>query len=101
MIAEVRRAGFHGHRDSQPASLDGLLAAPGLLAPIEESWAENAVGFGRPTVPMDRFVRLMLVEARSGWGYESLVPAGYGALSGGTVGSVRLPVGTRRVRSDT
>jgi transposase, IS5 family len=55
------------------AVLDGLLAAPGLLAPIEQSWAEDAVGFGRPTVPMDRFVRLMIVKARSGWGYEALV----------------------------
>ena len=31
------------------------------------------MGFGRPTVPMDRFVRLMVVKARSGWGYETLV----------------------------
>jgi IS5 family transposase len=55
------------------AVLDRLLAAPGLLASIEASWAAEAVGFGRPTVPMDRFVRLMLVKARSGWGYETLV----------------------------
>src|SRR5215216_5571630 len=55
------------------AVLDELLTAPGLLAPIEDSWAADAVGFGRPTVPMDRFVGLMLVKARSGWGYESLV----------------------------
>jgi IS5 family transposase len=55
------------------AALDGLLADPGLLAPIEVSWAEEAVGFGRPTVAMDRFVRLMIVKARSGWGYETLV----------------------------
>jgi transposase, IS5 family len=55
------------------AVLDALLAEPGLLAPIEASWAEDAVGFGRPTVPMDRFVRLMLIKARSGWGYETLV----------------------------
>jgi len=54
------------------AALDGLLAAPGVLAPIEASWADGAVGFGRPTVPMDRFVRLMIVKARSGWGYETL-----------------------------
>ena len=46
------------------AALDGLLAAPGVLAPIEASWAAEAVGFGRPTVPMDRFVRLMVVKAR-------------------------------------
>jgi hypothetical protein len=55
------------------AVLDELLTAPGLLAPIEASWAADAVGFGRPTVPMDRFVRLMIVKARSGWGYETLV----------------------------
>ena len=55
------------------AVLDELLVAPGLLAAIEASWAAEAVCFGRPTVPMDRFVRLMLVKARSGWGYETLV----------------------------
>src|SRR3954466_3454482 len=55
------------------AALDVLLAGPGVLAPIEASWAAEAVGFGRPTVPMDRFVRLMVVKARSGWGYETLV----------------------------
>ena len=44
-----------------------------MLAPIEASWAAGAVSFGRPTVPMDRFVRLMVVKARSGWGYETLV----------------------------
>jgi len=53
--------------------LDELLVAPGLLAAIEASWAAEAVCFGRPTVPMDRFVRLMLVKARSGWGYATLV----------------------------
>src|SRR3954464_5507536 len=55
------------------AALDELLAEPGVLAPIEASWAEDAVWFGRPTVAMDRFVRLMIVKARSGWGYETLV----------------------------
>jgi IS5 family transposase len=55
------------------AALDELLAEPGVLAPIEASWAQDAVWFGRPTVPMDRFVRLMIVKARSGWGYETLV----------------------------
>jgi len=55
------------------AAVDVVLAEPGVLAPIEASWAAEAVGFGRPTVPMDRFVRLMVVKARSGWGYETLV----------------------------
>ena len=31
------------------------------------------MGHGRPTIPIDRFVRLMVVKARSGWGYETLV----------------------------
>jgi IS5 family transposase len=55
------------------AAVDVLLSGPGVLAPIEASWTAEAVSFGRPTVPMDRFVRLMVVKARSGWGYETLV----------------------------
>ena len=55
------------------AGLDVLLGAPGVLTAIEASWTPEAVWFGRPTVPMDRFVRLMIVKARSGWGYETLV----------------------------
>jgi hypothetical protein len=58
---------------AEVAALDALLAGPGVLAPIEASWSAGAVGFGRPTVPMDRFVRLMIVKARSGWDYETLV----------------------------
>ena len=55
------------------AAVDELLSGPDVLAPIEASWAVEAVSFGRPTMPMDRFVRLMVVKARSGWGYETLV----------------------------
>ena len=44
-----------------------------MLAPIEAAWAVEAREHGRPSVPMDRFVRLMIVKARSGWGYETLV----------------------------
>src|SRR3954452_9504183 len=55
------------------AGVDRLLADPAVLAPIETSWAQDARGFGRPTIPMDRFVRLMIIKARSGWGYETLV----------------------------
>ncbi len=54
-------------------AVDALLCAPDVLAPIEASWAADARAFGRPTVPMDRFVRLMIVKVRSGWGYETLV----------------------------
>src|SRR3954447_21257281 len=55
------------------AAVDQLLADPAALAPLEASWAQDARWFGRPTIPMDRFVRLMIVKARSRWGYETLV----------------------------
>jgi IS5 family transposase len=55
------------------AALDGLLADPRLLAPIEQAWERTARGHGRPTIPMGSFVRLMVVKQRTGWGYETLV----------------------------
>ena len=55
------------------AALDRLLADPAVLAPIEAAWDPAALVSWRPTVAMDRFVRLMIVKARSGWGYETLV----------------------------
>ena len=58
---------------SDLAALDELLADPALLAPVEHAWDEAARAFGRPSVPIDRFVRLMVVKHRSGWGYETLV----------------------------
>jgi len=56
------------------AALDVLLDDPGLLAPIASAWVAEHRDRGRPTIAMDRFVRLMIVKARSGgWGYETLV----------------------------
>jgi transposase, IS5 family len=62
------------------ARIDGLLADPGLLAPIRAHWdgearasGRSAVGHGRPTIAMATYVRLMVVKQRSGWGYEALV----------------------------
>ena len=55
------------------AGIDRLLDDPAVLAPIEAAWEMSARGFGRPSIPMDRFVRLMVVKSRSGWGYETLV----------------------------
>ena len=56
------------------AALDRLLDDAGLLGPIEAAWAAEHRDRGRPSVAMDRFVRLMIVKARSGgWGYETLV----------------------------
>ena len=53
--------------------LDRLLADPALLAPVEAAWGAAGRGFGRPTIPIERFVRLMVIKQRSGWGYETLV----------------------------
>jgi transposase, IS5 family len=55
------------------AALDGLLADPALLEPVERAWDQAARGHGRPTIPMTVFIRLMVVKQRSGWGYETLV----------------------------
>lgn len=55
------------------AALDALLDEPGLLAPVEATWDEAARGFGRPTIPIERLLRLMVIKQRSGWGYETLV----------------------------
>ncbi len=61
------------------AALDELLADPVLLAPIAVRWerllaeAGSAPGRGRPTIPMETYVRLMIVKHRSGWGYETLM----------------------------
>src|SRR5450432_1066229 len=61
------------------AALDKLLTDPGLLAPIRVRWerllaeAGCQSGRGRPTIPMEMYVRLMIVKHRSGWGYETLM----------------------------
>ena len=54
------------------AALDVLLGDPGVLAAMWESW--DASAGGRAAVGRDGcFVRLMVIKARSGWGYETLV----------------------------
>jgi IS5 family transposase len=55
------------------AALDVLLDDRALLVPIWEAWAVSARGDGRPSIPMDRYVRLMVIKTRTGWGYETLV----------------------------
>ena len=55
------------------AALDRLLGDPALLAPVERAWDATAREFGRPTIPIERLVRLMVIKQRSGWGYETLV----------------------------
>jgi IS5 family transposase len=55
------------------AALDALMADPVLLAPVEAAWDAAALGVGRPTIPIERLLRLMVIKQRSGWGYETLV----------------------------
>src|SRR5918992_671849 len=55
------------------AGLDVLLSDPAVLGPVERVWEQAARGHGRPTIPIERFVRLMVIKQRTGWGYETLV----------------------------
>src|SRR3954470_21536275 len=55
------------------AALDVLLGDPGVLVPVEAAWDAAARAFGRPTIPIERLIRLMVIKQRSGWGYETLV----------------------------
>jgi transposase, IS5 family len=54
------------------AALDRLLSDPAVLVPVERAWDQAARGHGRPTIPIERFVRLMVIKQRTGWGYETL-----------------------------
>ena len=62
------------------ARVDELLAEPALLTPFRSLWRERdaasgrqAERFGRPTIAMATYVRLMVLKARTGWGYATLV----------------------------
>jgi IS5 family transposase len=62
------------------AVIDGVLDDPAVLAPVAAHWqreaerrGRSAAGHGRPTIPMQTYVRLMVVKQRYGWGYERLV----------------------------
>jgi transposase, IS5 family len=62
------------------ARVDELLSDPALLAPFRTLWRERdatanrrAESFGRPTVAMATYVRLMVLRSRTGWGYATLV----------------------------
>ena len=62
------------------AQIDGLLRDETLLSPIEAHWEREAQAtgrsareHGRPTIPMQTYVRLMVLKHRFGWGYETLV----------------------------
>ena len=55
------------------AAIDALLADPALLEPVAAAWEVGSREHGRPSMPIDQYVRLMVVKTRIGWGYETLV----------------------------
>jgi IS5 family transposase len=55
------------------AAIDAVLTDPGVLEPVVAAWDAQARGFGRPSIPIERYVRLMVIKTRTGWGYETLV----------------------------
>jgi transposase, IS5 family len=55
------------------AALDVLLRDAALTQPIAAHWRGEAICHGRPTIPMEVYVRLMVVKQRTGWGYETVV----------------------------
>ena len=55
------------------AALDVLLRDAALTQPIAARWRGEAIAHGRPTIPMEVYVCLMIVKQRTGWGYETLV----------------------------
>ena len=55
------------------AALDRLLSDRAVLGPVERAWDQSARGHGRPTIAIERFVRLMVIKQRTGWGYVTLV----------------------------
>jgi IS5 family transposase len=62
------------------AALDAVLCDLELLAPITAHWQAEfeATGravltAGRPTIAMETYVRMMVLKARYGWGYRTLV----------------------------
>src|ERR1700752_65619 len=62
------------------AALDVLLAAPEVLWPLVEHWRQEfhetgrlVLTDGRPTIPLETYVRLMVLKQRYRWGYRTLV----------------------------
>ena len=62
------------------AALDVLLADHELLWPLVERWRQEfretgrlVLSEGRPTIPLESYVRLMVLKQRYRWGYRTLV----------------------------
>jgi transposase, IS5 family len=61
-------------------AVDSLLAQGEVYDSVRALWREqdaklgtSALTEGRPTIPIETFVRMMVVKARTGWGYQRLV----------------------------
>jgi transposase, IS5 family len=62
------------------AAIDVLLADGGVYASVWRLWRDHDVAngtfalvMGRRTIPIETFVRMMVLKMRNGWGYERLV----------------------------
>jgi IS5 family transposase len=55
------------------SAIDVLLCDRALLGPVTAAWDAGSRERGRPSVPIERYVRLMVIKTRTGWGYETLV----------------------------
>jgi len=62
------------------AAIDALLADGGVYASVWQLWRDRDVAdgtfalvMGRRTIPIETFVRMMVLKTRHGWGYERLV----------------------------
>jgi transposase, IS5 family len=62
------------------AAIDALLADGGVYASVWQLWRDRDVAngtfalvMGRRTIPIETFVRMMVLKTRNGWGYERLV----------------------------
>ena len=64
-----------GELPADLGEIDALLSDPGLVLPIAAHWQREAevrgystAAIGRPTIPMQTYVRLMVLKQPSRWG---------------------------------
>ena len=66
-----------GYQDlpAELAAVDAVLDDPVFLAPYRPFFSEL---LGRPSIPIETYLRMMFLKHRYGLGYESVVPGGRG-----------------------
>ena len=70
------------------AAIDAVLSDPGVLAPVGAAWDAQAREFGRPSIPIERYVRLMVIKTRpAGAMRRSCGRSRTRCICGGSVGS--------------